>query len=131
MGITSAQKYLDSLIKGLQTRIDEGAPFGWKDPDSEECYSEKTDAPDAAELEPAGAYDYLTDALEVVDFTSGGEYRGARVCIAFGGPNTYIEIWGGSGEMQVAWWSATLRADLPREFTGPLFDALEEIHSMR
>lgn len=131
MATNLAQKHLNALIKSIEARVEQGAPFGWRDPDNGEWYSEKTDAPDDVELEPASAYDYLSDAYEIVDFVQDDNYRGARVCIALGGPNAYIELWGSSGEVKVAWWSETVRADLPREFTEPLFDALEDLHSMR
>ena len=44
--------------------------------------------------EPCAAH-YLSDALDMEYTVTGNfEYRGARVCVAFGGPNIYIDTRG-------------------------------------
>lgn len=42
--------------------------------------------------EPMTAFDYLQDALDIEYVVNGlGEYLGARVLVAFGGPNIWID----------------------------------------
>lgn len=49
------------------------------------------------------AYDYLQDALDIEYIVSGkGEYRGARILVAFGGPNIWVDT--KRGIVEGAWW---------------------------
>jgi hypothetical protein len=53
--------------------------------------------------EPMSAYDYLNDALDIeYIISSKGEYLGARVLVAFGGPNIWIDT--RRGIVDGAWW---------------------------
>jgi hypothetical protein len=50
------------------------------------------------------AFDYLQDALDIQYIvTSKGEYLGARVLVAFGGPNIWIDTQ--RGIVDGSWWS--------------------------
>jgi hypothetical protein len=45
-----------------------------------------------SEGEQLNAYDYLQDALDIEYIIgSDGDYRGARVLVAFGGPNIWVD----------------------------------------
>ena len=53
--------------------------------------------------EPLGAFDYLQDALDIEYIVSGKrEYLGARVLVAFGGPNIWVDT--KRGIVEGAWW---------------------------
>ncbi len=81
------------------------------------------------EDEPQGAFDYLSDALDI-EYTvdSKGEYLGARVLVAFGGPNIWINT--RHKTVEGYWWSDRAEANYFEDKLG-LDDALEELWSMR
>ena len=63
---------------------------------------------DSADLNADGeeltAYDYLADALDIEYIvTSKGEYLGARVLVAFGGPNIWVNT--RTSTVEGYWWS--------------------------
>ena len=50
------------------------------------------------------AFDYLQDALDIEYIVNGkGEYLGARVLVAFGGPNIWVNT--RTGTIEGHWWS--------------------------
>lgn len=56
-----------------------------------------------AEDEEISAYDYLQDALDIeYRVGSDGTYRSARVLVAFGGPNIWIDT--RTNTVEGAWW---------------------------
>jgi len=73
------------------------------------------------------AFDYLSDALDIEYVRdSQGNYRGAIVLVAFGGPNIWIDTrW---KEVRGAWWSDSCTVPYHRDELG-LDDALEELMS--
>jgi hypothetical protein len=80
------------------------------------------------EGEEPSAYDFLQDALDIeYVVNSKGEYLGARVLVAFGGPNIWINT--RSGMVEGAWWSS--RANVPFYDGIGLDDALEELWNCR
>lgn len=78
--------------------------------------------------EPMSAFDYLQDALDIEYIVNGkGEYLGARVLVAFGGPNIWVNT--RTKTVEGAWWSD--RADVSFEDNIGLDDALEELWNCR
>lgn len=78
--------------------------------------------------EPFGAYDYLQDSLDIRYIVSGkGEYIAAKILVAFGGPNIWVNLesnqvegyWG--GERAIAYFEDNLGLD----------DALSELWACR
>lgn len=97
------------------------------------CYIADTlTNPDFMELNDDGehisAFDYLADALDIEYIvTSKGEYLGARVLVAFGGPNIWIDT--RKGIVAGAWWGDTASASF-KDNLG-LDDALSELWACR
>lgn len=78
--------------------------------------------------EPMSAFDYLQDALDIEYIVNGkGEYLGARVLVAFGGPNIWVNT--RTGIVEGAWWSD--RADASFTDNIGLNDALSELWACR
>ena len=78
--------------------------------------------------EPMSAFDYLADALDIEYIVnSKGEYLGARVLVAFGGPNIWVNT--RTGMVEGAWWSD--RADASFTDNMGLDEALSELWACR
>ena len=78
--------------------------------------------------EPMSAFDYLQDALDIEYIVnSKAEYLGARVLVAFGGPNIWINT--RTKTVEGAWWSD--RADASFTDNIGLDDALSEFWTCR
>jgi hypothetical protein len=74
------------------------------------------------------AFDYLADALDIEYIVNGkGEYLGARVLVAFGGPNIWVNT--RTGTVEGAWWSD--RAEASFKDNIGLDDALSELWTTR
>jgi hypothetical protein len=74
------------------------------------------------------AFDYLEDALDIeYTFNSQGQYLGARVLVAFGGPNIWVNTRTGTVEGQ--WWGDSATASFTDSLG--LDDALRELWSCR
>lgn len=74
------------------------------------------------------AFDYLQDALDIEYIVNGkGEYLGARVLVAFGGPNIWVNT--RTGTVEGAWWAD--RADASFTDNIGLDDALSELWACR
>jgi hypothetical protein len=70
------------------------------------------------------AFDYLQDALDIEYIVNGkGEYLGARMLVAFGGPNIWVNT--RTGTVEGHWWSDKATASF-RDNLG-LDDALSEL----
>ena len=78
--------------------------------------------------EPMNAFDYLQDALDIEYVVNGkGEYLGARVLVAFGGPNIWINT--PTNTVEGAWWSDRAEASFTDNIG--LDDALSELWACR
>lgn len=71
----------------------------------------KVDIDDLDDLDEVSMYDYFEDHIYDIEYTISGDfdYRGARVMVAFGGPNIYIdtnskrvELYWGFGKAEAA-----------------------------
>ena len=88
--------------------------------------------PDLMELNDDGehvsAFDYLQDTLDIEYIVNGkGEYLGARVLVAFGGPVVWIDTLAGMVE---GYWLGD-RASVPFKDNLGLDEALSELWSSR
>jgi hypothetical protein len=78
--------------------------------------------------EQMSAFDYLQDALDIEYIVNGkGEYLGARVLVAFGGPNIWVNT--RTGTVEGAWWAD--RAEASFKDNLGLDDALSELWACR
>lgn len=116
MSIDNADKYADEIVAQIEADTAKGTPFGV----AEEDFG------DLNEGDELTALDWLEDALDI-QYTVGSQrnYIGARVLIAFGGPNAWVNTV--TGYLEVAWWSAPTHRKLPIEFLQQLDAALEEL----
>jgi hypothetical protein len=74
------------------------------------------------------AFDYLQDALDIEYIVNGkGEYLGARVLVAFGGPNIWVNT--RTGIVEGAWWADRAEASFTDNIG--LDDALSELWACR
>lgn len=78
--------------------------------------------------EPMSAYDYLQDALDIQYIVTGsGDYLGARVLVAFGGPNIWVNTQ--TNTVEGYWWGDKAYASFNDEIG--LDDALSELWACR
>jgi hypothetical protein len=78
--------------------------------------------------EEMSAFDYLQDALDIEYIVnSKSEYLGARVLVAFGGPNIWVNT--RTGTVEGAWWGA--RAEASFKDNLGLDEALSELWACR
>ena len=71
-------------------------------------------------------YDYLTDALEVVYIVNGQkEYLGARLLVAYGGPNIYVDTY--KGVVEGYWWGDSYSENFTDNID--LNDACEDMYN--
>jgi hypothetical protein len=81
-----------------------------------------------ADEEQMTAFDYLQDALDIEYIVNGkGEYLGARVLVAFGGPNIWVNT--RTNTVEGHWWSNSCTASFTDNIG--LDDALEELWNCR
>ena len=119
--MSNATEYADSIARDIRANVNAGHPFG--------ISTEEDPILDREEGEEGTAMDYLSDVLDIQYVVTGDrQYRGARVCIAFGGPTAWINTM--TSQLEVAWWSEPVYRDLPRAFVEGLDDALEELWDM-
>ena len=90
--------------------------------DSENCpYCEE-------ELEEQSLFDYFEDALDIeYRIGSDREYRSARIMIACGGPNIYIDTQ--SGKVELYWWNEEGEAWIDDEVVDVINEFLEELYN--
>lgn len=75
--------------------------------------------------EPLSMCDWLEDALDVdVTATLAGSYRGAEVCVAWGGPAIYVDT--RREEVRLAWWGETASYGISREAAAELDEVISE-----
>lgn len=78
--------------------------------------------------QPMTAFDYLQDALDIEYIVNGkGEYLGARVLVAFGGPNIWVNT--STNTVEGHWWGDSCKATF-KDNIG-LDEALEELWNCR
>lgn len=83
---------------------------------------------DVIDGEPMSAFDYLQDALDIEYIVNRkGEYLGARVLVAFGGPNIWINT--RTNTVEGAWWSDRAEASFTDNIG--LDDALSDLWACR
>lgn len=79
--------------------------------------------------EQASLYDYIADAYDF-EVTRGGlsadsPIRGVRVCVAFGGPNIYIDT--NECAVKLYWWSDRAEYAIARDACDALDELIEEM----
>lgn len=64
------------------------------------------------EFEQVSIYDYLSDVLDATYYTTGrgGEYKGVRLLLAWGGPNVYLDTY--FRTLELYWWTESATVDL-------------------
>ena len=119
--MSNATDYADSIAREIEENVSAGYPFG--------ISTEEDPILDREVGEEGTAMDYLSDVLDIQYVVTGDrQYRGARVCIAFGGPTAWINTM--TSQLEVAWWSEPVYRNLPGDFIDGLDDALEELWEM-
>ena len=74
------------------------------------------------------AFDYLQDALDIEYIvSSAGEFKGARILVAFGGPNIWVNT--RTGTVEGHWWGDSAFASFTDNLG--LDDALQELWNCR
>lgn len=126
MSTDNATDYADSLTASI---IRDG--LGVIDPHTDQwyCNAEDAEAQGVTDYTEASGYDYLSDVLDIEYIVSSDRtYKAARVLVAFGGPNAWINTQ--TCQLEVAWWSEPVYRDLPREFCEALDESLEELYTL-
>lgn len=130
MSINNANDYADSLLKSIEAACESGYPFGIVNQYTDDYAESFDDIPeeDRGEYGEASGIDYLSDVLDIEYIVNSDRtYKAARVLIAFGGPNAWINTQ--TGNLEVAWWGEPVYRSLPSEFVRGLDDALEELYN--
>lgn len=121
---TLALDYANAIADQLWELDDTGEIF----PHECECDDHDRDACADCQLcmDDLGAWGYLRDVLDIeYRVGGGGDYRSARVMIAFGGPNAWIDT--KDGTLTVHWDREAVRT-LPKEFCEELDNELENVY---
>lgn len=106
--LTRLQRHVDSIAKSISE--------GFTDEDLND------------DGEQMSAYDYLSDVLDIEYTVNGrGEYLGARVLVAFGGPNIWVNT--RTNTVEGYWWGDKATADFTDGMD--LDSALEELWACR
>lgn len=94
-----------------------------------EEYEEGDTCPKCGEdLEPQSLIDYFTDALDIeYRIGSDREYRSARIMVAFGGPNIYIDT--KSGKVELYWWNEEGESWIDDEVVNAIDEFMEELYN--
>lgn len=82
---------------------------------------------DGEDLEQQTLYDYFEDSIFDIEYRVGSnrEYRSARVMVACGGPNIYIDT--KSGCVELYWWTESAKYYLMRDAINELDNFFEEL----
>lgn len=121
MNDIEAKNQLQDMCNNIAEQINCGMTYQEAELDHE--------ANDCEPGDPISAFDWLQDALDIQYIVTGsGEYLGARVLVAFGGPN----IWVNTQEKTVKgnWWSDKVESWFWDDALG-LDDALHELWGCR
>lgn len=122
MSAATEKNQLASHVEQIRDAIENGITY---EAAGMECPDLYADLPDAI----ISAFDYLEGVLDIEYTVNGaGEYLGARVLVAFGGPNIWINT--RTQEVEGHWWSDSARAHYTEDAMG-LDDALRELWECR
>lgn len=110
------QKYVDGIAADLR-RLYEANPTD----EEREAAEENGDAYDL--------YSYFTDVLDIeYTISSSGDYLGARIAVALGGPNIYIDT--REGEVKGYWGTDREEAWISSEICDEINSIMEEYYDM-
>lgn len=114
-----AEEYADSMASRIRQDTSDGYPFGKREDEVDDYSGEPVEL---------SAYDWLEDALDIIySVDADRSYRGARVCIGYGGPNVWVDT--NTNALEVYWGGRATRY-LPSQFIDYLDEALEELWNM-
>lgn len=117
MDDSKAKKQLEVLVNNIARDIQCGMTYQEAELDHEAHGCEPDDQ--------ISGFDYLQDCLDIQYIVTGGsEYLGARVLVAFGGPNIWINTQ--SELVEANWWGDYAAARIDGDGLG-LNDALREL----
>ena len=116
-----AKQQLQNQVNNIARDIQNGMTYQEADMDYEANGSEPQDY--------ISGLDYLQDCLDIHYIVTGGsEYLGARVLVAFGGPNIWINTQ--SGLVEAYWWGDSAVARIDGDSMG-LDECLSELWGCR
>lgn len=122
MSAATEKNQLASHVEQIRANIENGITY---EAAGMECPEEYGGDPS----EIISAFDYLEGVLDIEYTVNGaGEYLGARVLVAFGGPNIWINT--RTQEVEGHWWGDSARARYTGDAMG-LDDALRELWECR
>lgn len=114
------QQALQDHVDQIAATLTSGMTYEDAGMDHEEHGAESTDL--------ISGYDYLSDSLDIeYTISSNGEYLGARILVAFGGPNIWINT--RSCKVEGYWWGDEATAGYTDEMD--LHSTCEELWDMR
>lgn len=122
-----AVNYANSIADELWTLDSSGDIFP-HDCERDEAEREKTPCEEAPEcMDDLGAWGYLRDVLDI-EYRVGSDrqYRSAKVLIAFGGPNAWIDT---DTQELIVYWDERVTRPIPEQFCTELDEYLEELFS--
>jgi hypothetical protein len=113
---TELQKYVDSIAEELRTLYE-------AEPTNEEREAAEENG-DACDL-----YSYFEDVLDIeYTISSRGDYLGARIAVALGGPNIYIDT--REGYVKGYWGTDRAERWIPSEICEEIDGIMEEYYDM-
>jgi len=93
--MTTTAKVLQDHVDQIAATLTSGMTYEDAEMDHEEHGADPTDL--------ISGYDYLSDLLDIeYTISSNGEYLGARILVAFGGPNIWINT--RTRKVEGYWW---------------------------
>jgi len=121
MNDVEAKKALQDQVNSIAHDIQYGMTFEDAGMDAEEFNSEPHDL--------ISGHDYLADALDINYVVSqDAQYLGARILVAFGGPNIWIDT--RAGLVEGHWWGDSAAARIDGDSMG-LDECLSELWECR
>ena len=113
----------------IETRIEKKSDNGLSEMVKNIAKTINTGIYETESEEGCNAFDYLEDALDFRWITSNEmEFLGARILVAFGGPNIWIDTF--RKEVEGFWWGSYAKAEIHSDPMG-LNDALEDLYRSR
>ena len=108
-------------VEHIANQLENGITFDSCGMDASEFNSEPDDI--------ISGYDYLTDVLDIQYIVNGAsEFIGARILVAFGGPNIWVDT--ARSVVEGAWWSDSYTASYGFDAMN-LEEALRELWECR
>ena len=91
----------------------------------------KVDIDNIDDLDEVSMHDYFEDHIYDIEYTISGDfdYRGARVMIAYGGPNIYINT--NNKRVELYWWGDTAYIALSDRAVEAIDAYFEDLYNMR